>query len=181
MAHPPVLILGYSEAAMWLRETAAANVCAIIAIKGQRDCIVETGGVPRSLILEFDDMEAPSRTDSVHAARIRMRQRQAAEIGLRLIPPDVEHARSIIDFARALDGLDGTVLCQCQGGVSRSPAAALLCLATWTGPGHERYCVERVLNIRPHAVPHLDLVGFGDELLGRNGALVESLQRVRPY
>lgn len=58
---------------------------------------------------------------------------------------------------------------------------ALLCLATWTGPGCEKYCVEHLLYIRPAAVPHLDLVTFGDELLQRRGKLVQAIQDARPY
>ena len=181
MTHPPVLVLGYSEAAMLLRKSHTADVLAIIAIHGQREYPVETSEVPYSLVLQFDDTEAPSRTDPIHASRIRLRQREAAEIGLTLTPPTVEHAKSVIDFAHSIRRMDGTLLCQCQGGVSRSPAAALLCLATWTSPGREQYCVKQVLSVRPSAVPHADLVTFGDELLHRDGRLVEALQRAQPY
>ena len=180
MIHPSILVLGYSEASMLLRKPGTVNVRAIIAIHGQREFPVETRDVPHSLILQFDDTEAPSRTDPIHAARIRLRQREAAEMGLRLTPPAVEHASSIIDFARSIRRLDGILLCECLGGVSRSAAAALLSLATWTGPGQEQYCVERVLSVRPCAVPHADLVKFGDELLCRDGRLLEALRRARP-
>ncbi len=71
------------------------------------------------------------------------------------------------------------LLCHCQAGISRSPAAALLCLAAWTGPGRERDCVEQVMQIRPAAVPHMGLVNFGDALLGRQGELVKAVLEVR--
>ena len=177
MKHPKVLIPGCSAAAMLLRKSAAVDLRAIIAIHGQREFPVETDSVANSLVLRFDDSEAPSQTDPIHAARIRVHRREAAEFGLRLSPPTVNHARSIIDFARWIHEIDGVLLCPCQAGVSRSSAALLLCLATWTEPGQEPYCVRRMLSVRPCASPHRDLVIFGDELLGRGGKLVDAVQR----
>lgn len=90
MKHPKVLILGYSEAAMLLRKPGTVDVRAIIAIHGQREFPVETDSVTHSLVLRFDDSEAPSQSDPIHAARIRGRRREAAEFGLRLSPPTVK-------------------------------------------------------------------------------------------
>ncbi len=176
MSHPRVVALGYSEAGMLLRKPGTLDIQAIIAIHGQREYPVETDCVAHRLVLRFDDVEAPDPKDPLHAARIRLRQREAAEVGLAPTPPTADHARSIIEFARSIRDLDGVLLCQCLGGVSRSPAAALLCLATWTGPGHEQVCVEHLLTVRPCAVPHRDLVAFGDEMLGRGGRLVEAVR-----
>jgi predicted protein tyrosine phosphatase len=107
--------------------------------------------------------------------RSQARSRAAEQTGLHVTPPRIDDARRIIDFARSIRVLDGTVLCQCGAGISRSTAAALIALATWTGPGTERECVEELLRIRPAASPHPDLVGFGDELLERNGRLLLAL------
>jgi len=175
--HPPVIVLGYSEAAMLLRTPHDIDVRAIIAIHGQREYPVETGGVPHALVLEFDDAEAPHPGDPEHAARLRIRQRQAAEFGLRLSPPTIEHARQIIEFAESIRAMDGVLLCQCLAGVSRSAAAALLCLSQWTGPGREDDCVKLLLAVRPCASPHPDLVRFGDECLARQGRLVTAMER----
>jgi predicted protein tyrosine phosphatase len=60
-----------------------------------------------------------------------------------------------------------------------SEAAALLCLVTWTGPGHEEYCVRHLLSLRPCAIPHPDLVSFGDELLQRRGVLIKAMERIQ--
>ncbi len=108
------------------------------------------------------------------------RQRQAAELGLSLSPPTMEHARLIIEFAHSIRAVEGLLLCHCLGGVSRSPAAALLCFAAWTGRGNERACVERLLEIRACALPHRDLVGYGDTLLRRNGELISALDSIVP-
>lgn len=179
MTHPDIIVLGYSEASMLLRKSDSADIRAIIAIHGQREYPVNLEGVPHSLVLQFDDTEAPNESDPIEASRLRLRQREAAEIGITLTPPTMDHAQRIIEFARAIHTIEGTLLCHCQGGISRSPAAALLCLATWTGPGRERDCVRQLLSARPCAAPHPDLVRFGDKLLLRNGALVDELQRAQ--
>jgi predicted protein tyrosine phosphatase len=162
---------------MLLRNPGHPRIDALIAIKGQREFAIDAPEIERSLILDFDDCEAPSLTDPIHASRMRLRQREAAEIGLQLSPPTMEHARQIIEFAESIRGMDGTLLCHCLGGVSRSPAAAILCLSTWTGKGNEAYCVDYLLSIRHFAQPHEDLIAFGDALLDRRGALIDAVHK----
>lgn len=178
--YPRIIILGRSEAAMLLGKSIAADVRAVITIHGQREYPLEAPGIGHRLVLRFDDTQAPNEMDPIRAARIRLRQQEAKKNGLELCPPTVDDARSIIEFAESIRALGGVLLCQCQAGISRSPAAALLCLATWAGPGHERNCVAYLLQVRPSAVPHLDLVRFGDDVLGLNGALVEAVRAERP-
>jgi predicted protein tyrosine phosphatase len=178
---PSLLVLGYSEAGMLLRAPGAADVGAIISIHGSREPLLIAQSTARRLILEFDDVEGFDSMDPMAVARWGLRRREAGEVGLRLTPPTADHAKAVLEFARSVAGLEAMLLCQCQGGISRGPAAALLCLATWTEPGREEYCVERLLAIRPSAVPHRDIVRFGDALLHRDGRLLAALDRVRPY
>lgn len=177
--YPSVLILGYSEAAMYLRQPEAERVHAIISIHGQREYPVETGRAAHALVLQFDDSEALDAGDLEQRARLGIRRREAEAVGLTHNPPTDEHARQIIEFARRLSAIDGVILFQCLAGISRSPAAALLCLAEWTGSGHERECVEHILKIRPAAQPHRDLIRFGDRILNRNGQLLLALDAMR--
>jgi predicted protein tyrosine phosphatase len=67
------------------------------------------------------------------------------------------------------------VLFTCAAGISRSPAAALICLAAWSAPGEEENCVRELRRVRPAAMPHRDLVRFGDEILGRGARLLRAL------
>ncbi len=119
----------------------ATEIGAVISSMGKREhAVITPSGTPH-LRLQFDDAAAES-DDPIEAARLRMRRRAAAEIGLRLEPSRREHAESILNFAREHSALRGALLCQCLAGVSRSSAAALLCLASWTEPGDERACVS---------------------------------------
>lgn len=175
MHHPVIHILGYSEAAMLLKQPEGANITKLITIRGQREFAVDARHIIHRLSLEFDDTEAPRPGDMLHASRLRLRQREAESFGLRLTPPTKEHAEAIIDFAESIRDANGAMLCQCFAGISRSSAAALLCLAAWTEPGRERECVELVRAVRQAATPHPDLVRFGDELLNREGRLVDAV------
>lgn len=175
MQFPRLLVLGYAEASMFLRNGARDAVRALIAIHGEREDTVEVGRIPHHLILQFDDIDVPDEHDLLQQARLHVRRREAAEYGLSPSPPTIEHAARIIEFARGIRELDGVLLCQCQAGVSRSAAAALLCLATWTYPGEEQECFEYLMSIRPCALPHRGLVAFGDHILGRSGGLLRCI------
>ncbi len=171
---PPLVILGYSEAGMFMRGLAGSRVEAIISIHGSREFGIETE-VPHRIDLTFDDVDVAIPGDMVAMDRENSRRRWAQENGLVEVAPTKADAAAIIEFARKIAGISGIVLCHCGGGVSRAPAAALLCLATWTGLGVEKWCVEEVYRLRRGASPHVGLVHFADELLNRNGRLLEAI------
>jgi len=173
--HPHVLPLGYSEAAMFLRSSEAGRVVAIISIHGTNECGVESTVSPR-LDLNFDDAASPDSTDMIASYHARMRLQALAADGRLMRPPTISDAKAIIQFAHDIKDLEGILLCHCSGGVSRATAAALLCLATWAGPGLEGACVEEIFRQRTIASPHPDLIRFGDALLGRNGQLMQTLR-----
>lgn len=160
---------------MLLRNAAKSPVDALVSIYGEREYPLDAPGIGRKLELRFDDVPVVDLNDPVHGYAAWTRQRWAAEMGRPPKPPTIEDAKAIIEFARIIADVSGTVLCQCQGGVSRSAAAALLCLAVWTEAGDERYCIEQLLRVRPYAAPLRDLVAFGDKILGRSGKLIEAL------
>jgi predicted protein tyrosine phosphatase len=186
MPRPTVLALGYSEASMLLRQPrGAGGIIGVISICGAREFAVEAADVPHRLALRFDDVDVPDPSDTVAMLRAHSRQKWASEVGRPLTPPTLADAEQIVAFARSLRDVDGggggTVLCHCGAGMSRSPAAALLCLATWTEPGDERWCVDELRRIRPSAIPLLGLVRLGDAVLDRQGrltqAVVEAMRR----
>jgi predicted protein tyrosine phosphatase len=177
--YPPILILGYSQAAMLMRQPLGAQVKAIIAIHGRHEYAVEAPGISRLLELRFDDIDVPDPNDAMGRYRSWVQQKWAAEIGRPVTAPTREDAAAIVEFARSIRDLEGTLLCHCSAGISRSPAAALICLAAWTGSGHETECVEQLMRIRPAAVPHVGLIAFGDESLARQGELVKAVLDAR--
>lgn len=174
MRHPAIIVLGHSEAAMFLR-TRAAEIGAVVSIRSQREPFLQHS-IPNCLELMFDDIELP--TDPISRAQMELRWKRDAENGITHFPPTKDHAAAIVEFAQRHVDLNGSVLCQCSAGISRSPTAALLCLATWTAPGKEARCVQVLREIRPAAMPNRSILRMGDELLNRNGALVEAWRSV---
>lgn len=172
---PSIVILGYAQAAAYIR---SAPIDSLISIAGSREHAVEVE-VAHRLDLSFDDAPSQLGSDPLEDYRARQRRRQAEAVGLRLDPPTEKHAQCILDFADSIKALEGTLLCHCQGGVSRSPAAALLCLACWSSPGQETACVQALFATCNHASPHLGLVTFGDRLLERDGRLIAALHSQR--
>jgi predicted protein tyrosine phosphatase len=174
MPKPQLAIFGYSEAAMFLRGTPRPDVAAIISIHGAREFGVESD-VARRLDLTFDDVEVPAAGDVEVTQRVMSRRRWAEQNGLTEVPPAWSDAAAIIDFANEIRSLDGIALCHCGGGMSRAPAAALICLSFWRGMGSEDECIAEVHKLRRGAVPHAGLVRFADELLKRDGRLIHAL------
>ena len=168
MPHPPLVILGYSPAAMYCR-VAPRLPGAVISVHGRREFAVETlAGVPR-LDLTFDDVDVPPAGDPVAAYFAAARRRWRADNGLVETPPTAADAAAVIAFAGRIETVDGVVLCHCGAGVSRSTAAAVICLAVWLGD--DAAAVAELYALRPMAVPHAGLVAFADALLGRGGWL----------
>lgn len=174
---PELAVLGYAEAAMFLRGPRGSNVRAIVSIHGRREFGVESSVVPR-IDLTFDDVEVPEPGDEMTRLRAASRRRHAVENGLVEEPPTAADAAAIVSFAESLRDMDdGVVLCHCGAGMSLAPAAALICLAVWAGIGAEAECMAEVRRVRRGAVPHLGLVRFADALLGRGNRLIDATRQ----
>jgi len=176
-SHPALAVFGYSQAAMFLARTPPPNVTAVLSIHGRREFAVPSAPGVRRLDLCFDDVDVPETDDDVGRLRAAARRRWAAEVGLSERPPTPADAAAVIDFARAMQGTKGIVLCHCGAGMSRAPAAALIFLATWRGPGTEAECVAELRRLCPAAAPHASLVRFADGMLDRQGALTAALRK----
>jgi predicted protein tyrosine phosphatase len=131
--------------------------------------------VANRLDLAFDDVEVAAAGDTEAALRAWGRRRWAAENGLVEVAPSAADVADIVRFAEVMRGAGGVLLCHCGAGMSRAPAAALICMAVWAGVGAEVECVRAVREVRPGATPHAGLVRMADEVLGRGGALVRAV------
>lgn len=167
---PTPLILVFSEAGQFMRSPEATRVAAVISIHGSYEFGLEAT-VPHRLDLSFDDAASPDNPDPVAAYHARQYLKSQQDFGRTLRPPTRDDVRQIVDFARKIQSVDGTLLIHCSGGISRSPAAALICLVTWSPAGNESQCWNVVRQLRPSAQPHPDLLRFADGLLNCDGRL----------
>lgn len=160
---------------MFLRAQPAPPVSTIISIHGKREFGVELECEHR-LDLHFDDVEVARPGDLEAMERAMMRRRWNEQNGLVEVAPTKTDAEAIVEIAQRIRDVEGIVLCHCGGGMSRAPAAGLICLAVWRGAGTEEECIVEVRRLRRGAVPHVGLVGFADEVLGRGGKLTKALR-----
>jgi predicted protein tyrosine phosphatase len=107
---------------------------------------------PAHLVLGFEDVD-----DDTLGVRVATRD----QVG------------EALAFARAHVG--SALLVHCFHGVGRSAAVALAIIADRAGPGEEHAALDRLLAIRPQATPNLVVVKLADQVLGRDGGLVDAL------
>jgi predicted protein tyrosine phosphatase len=180
MHHPPLVVLGYSEAAMFLRKSPPLSVAGIISIHGSREFGVDATA-PCRLDLRFDDVEIPIPNDQMAMLRAASRRLWAEQNGLIEVPPARSDVEEVIQFAETVRAVDGLILCHCAGGMSRAPATALVCLSVWGGPGTELECVTEIRRLRRGAVPHAGMIDFADKCWAVSSRwLCGSVKRIDP-
>ena len=87
--------------------------------------------------------------------------------------PTEEDVRRIIAFSARVDLATGRLLVHCQAGVSRSAAAATIVLAAQLGAGCERELAAFMRRRFPLCRPNARMLAVADDLLQREGALME--------
>jgi predicted protein tyrosine phosphatase len=105
------------------------------------------------------------------------------EPGPGLILPAPEHVEAVLTFGQSLaNGAGGQdeahLLVHCHMGVSRSTAAMATLLAQLHPEEDEDHIFARLLEVRPQAWPNSRMIGFADDLLGRQGRLTAALARL---
>jgi predicted protein tyrosine phosphatase len=93
-----------------------------------------------------------------------------------MVAPREAHVAAILEFGaqsrvQPIDHL----LVHCHMGISRSTAAAVILMAQHN-PGREADAFEHLSRIRPRSWPNSRMVRLADEMLARQGRLVEAMQ-----
>jgi predicted protein tyrosine phosphatase len=99
-----------------------------------------------------------------------------------MILPEPEHVAAVLRFGKEIaagsaERSEGHLLVHCHMGISRSTAAMLTLLAQTYPEENEDRLFERLTEIRPQAWPNSLMIGFADDLLSRNGRLIDALRR----
>lgn len=92
-------------------------------------------------------------------------------------PPARVHVEELLSFTRRWPAED-PILVHCWAGVSRSMAATYAILCDRLGPGSEYEAAWAIRNRAPHAYPNALLVRYADELLSRQGRMVEAIKNI---
>jgi predicted protein tyrosine phosphatase len=93
----------------------------------------------------------------------------AIEPGPSIVLPAKADVEAILAFGRDVGQDLRHLLIHCHAGISRSTAAMAMILAQAFPAESEGAIVDRLFAIRPQAWPNSRMIGFADELLGRDG------------
>lgn len=115
-------------------------------------------------------------------SRTTLRFHDVIDPGPGLTLPTKAHVAEILAFGDALAteskaDRERHLLVHCHMGISRSSAAMLSLMAQMQPQETEDQLFARLRQIRPQAWPNSLMVGYADELLGREGRLVSALRR----
>ncbi|MBV9046535.1 MAG: protein tyrosine phosphatase [Alphaproteobacteria bacterium] len=92
-------------------------------------------------------------------------------------PPVRSHMQQVIDFGRGWPA-DAPMLIHCWAGISRSMAATYAILCDRLGPGSEVRAAKAIRARAPHAYPNSLLVKYADDILGRQGRMVDAVRAI---
>jgi len=95
-----------------------------------------------------------------------------------VVLPEKADVEAILAFGREVGGDLRHLLIHCHAGISRSTAAMAIILAQAFPHENESGIVDRLVRIRPQAWPNSRMIGFADELLGRDGRLSAAVRGI---
>lgn len=126
----------------------------------------------------WPDPAAFTEYDPHHRLTLRFHDIIVDQRGMEL--PQPQHVEAIAAFGEELDNAGESVrhlIVHCHAGISRSTAALATLLARHTEQGDEPAIFAHLRSIRPQAWPNSRMIGFADELLGRQGQLTAALRQ----
>lgn len=92
-------------------------------------------------------------------------------------PPRAADAERLIRFLQAWDR-EAPMLIHCWAGISRSTAAAYVALCLFRPQADEEELAFELRRASPSATPNKLIVSLADEVLGRNGRMVQSIAKI---
>jgi predicted protein tyrosine phosphatase len=99
------------------------------------------------------------------------------EPGEGLTAPAPSHVVTLVDFLKGRQGED-PLLIHCWAGISRSTASAFTAMCLYN-PGVDEWRLARQLRSLSHvATPNRRIVAFADDILGRQGRMVDAIDAI---
>lgn len=94
-----------------------------------------------------------------------------------MTPPGQHHVEKLLEFAGRWDRMAPLAI-HCFAGISRSTAAAYICTLALNEELDEELLARELRKRAPSATPNIRLVGIADDLLGRGGRMVRSIEAI---
>jgi predicted protein tyrosine phosphatase len=133
---------------------------------------------PSHLITLLDPSSMIATPAGLAAERhLRVSVNDIAEVLDGLVAPSESVVAEIIAFARGWDET-APMLVHCWAGISRSTAAAFAIACERSVPGKEAQIARTMRAAAPHAYPNRRIVALADDLLGRQGRMVDAVEAI---
>lgn len=94
-----------------------------------------------------------------------------------MVPPARHHVETLLGFVREWDRAAPVVI-HCFAGISRSTAAAYIAAAALAPERDEVELAQTLRRLSPSATPNGRLVAHADDILGRDGRMVEAIRTI---
>ena len=91
--------------------------------------------------------------------------------------PAAEHVETLIQFLKARQG-DDPMLIHCWAGISRSTASAFTAMCLYNPDVDERRLASELRSLSHVATPNRRIVAFADDMLGRQGRMVDAIDSI---
>jgi predicted protein tyrosine phosphatase len=95
------------------------------------------------------------------------------------VAPQRDHVEQVLDFGRRWDRASPLVI-HCYAGISRSTASAFAIACALNPERKEIDIARRIRKDSPTAHPNRLIVGHADDLLGRQGRMLDALAEIGP-
>lgn len=165
----------------WLRAErtdvapALAEMIHVSPLNGLRDVAARLGSF--DMLTMLSPGSAVGATDGLNPARhLHLAFHDIVEAQPDLVIPDRAGVEAILDFERSWTGVR-PMLIHCWAGISRSSAAAYI-MACDRNPRSEHDLADELRRRAPFATPNRLMVALADDLLARNGAMVDAIARI---
>jgi len=94
-----------------------------------------------------------------------------------MILPGEEHVSRLIGFASRWDR-SRPIVVHCYAGISRSTAGAFITMCLARPDRSEKAIAERLRQLSPFATPNARIVAIADDLMGRQGRMVDAIAAI---
>ena len=128
-----------------------------------------------TLIRDHGPVETPKGIKSANHLRIDINDITEPADGL--VHPQEMHVAELIRFARLWDHRAPMVV-HCYAGISRSTAAAFTTLCLLNPHVSEKLIARRLRRSSPTATPNKLIVRIADDILGREGRMVDAISAI---
>jgi predicted protein tyrosine phosphatase len=91
--------------------------------------------------------------------------------------PAATHVETLIQFLKARQG-DDPMLIHCWAGISRSTASAFTAMCLYNPDVDERRLASELRSLSHVATPNRRIVAFADDMLGRQGRMVDAIDSI---